>query len=139
MTMIRISNDLALLDLDALDAIQRSARRTLEAVEQHLERINSGRADLQEFQLGELVFYAVELIDGVLVDPALPVGFDTTNHLLRGEVQRSRWWDRPFIERTGADYEVRCLDGTAPDRPSIWGVFGSMDEALICAVNRWKP
>jgi hypothetical protein len=98
--MRRVDCDLAVLDLNALEAVQRSALRALAEIEPYLERFHSGRTDLQALQVADLLFHAVELVDGVLVDPALPVGFDSTEHLRRSEVQLARWWDRPFIERT---------------------------------------
>ncbi|POD71178.1 hypothetical protein BKM17_23070 [Pseudomonas syringae group genomosp. 3] len=33
---------------------------------------------------------------------------------------------------TGIEYTVNCLDGGAWDRPSIWGVFPTLDEAISC-------
>lgn len=32
----------------------------------------------------------------------------------------------------GSKYVVRCLDGGAWDRPSLWGVFPSLEEAIEC-------
>lgn len=182
----RIDRNLAALDLAALEIVQHSARQTLVEIAPYLERLHSGRADLQAFQLDGLLFYAVELVEGVLVDPALPAGFDDTTHQQRDDVQRARWWNRPFIERSawegpygleashragqvalaqfspalatrdvdefiamrrahwfgawpgGVRYEVRCIDGTAPDRATSWGTFATMAEALDCAVHRWR-
>lgn len=34
---------------------------------------------------------------------------------------------------SGTRYEVRCLDGGAWDRPTCWGMFASLDEAIACA------
>ena len=184
--MRRIDRDLAALDLEALETLQRSARRTLAEIEPHLERLHSRRTDLQTFKLEGWLFHAAEQVEGVLVDPALPPGFDAMDHRQRDGVQRARWWGRPFIERTAWDgpygleaseragqaalarfspelaarekeqliaalrarwisvwpsgicYEVRCLDGSVPDRVISWGTFASMSEALECAVNRWR-
>jgi hypothetical protein len=99
----RIERDLATLDLDALESVQRSAWRTLVEIEPYLERLHCGRTDLQAFQLDDQLFHAVEKLEGVLVDPALPTGFDALDQLKHDGVQRSRWWGRPFIERIAWD------------------------------------
>lgn len=181
-----IDRDVAALDLAELQAVQFSARQALVSIAPYLERLHSKRDDLQAFQLDGLLFYAVELVGGVLVDPALPTGFDDTAHQQRDDVERARWWNRPFIERStwdgpygleashragkaalaqvfpelavrdvdeciavlrghwfsdwpgGVRYEVRCIDGAAPDRATNWGTFASMTEALDCAVHGWR-
>lgn len=33
---------------------------------------------------------------------------------------------------TGTRYDVRCLDGGAWDRPTCWGMFPSLEEAIRC-------
>jgi hypothetical protein len=33
---------------------------------------------------------------------------------------------------SGTSHTVDCLDGGAWDRPSVWGVFGTLEEALKC-------
>jgi hypothetical protein len=37
---------------------------------------------------------------------------------------------------TGIRYEVLCLDGNCRDRPTSWGFFGSLEEAIKCAKGR---
>jgi hypothetical protein len=140
----RIDRDLAALDLAALERVRCSALRTLAEVEPHLDRLNSDRTDLQAFKLEGLLFYAVELVEGVLVDPALPVGFDATDHLRRGEVQRARWWGRPYIERTAWDgphgleaYEragQAALLWFSPDRaaPDVDALIAALREHWFC-------
>jgi len=34
---------------------------------------------------------------------------------------------------SGTRYDVRCLDGGAWDRPTWWGSFATIDEAIACA------
>jgi len=34
---------------------------------------------------------------------------------------------------SGTRYDVRCLDGGAWDRPTCWGMFATLDEAIACA------
>lgn len=36
---------------------------------------------------------------------------------------------------SGTRYAVRCLDGGAWDRPTCWGMFGTLEDALVCAKN----
>lgn len=89
-------------------------------------------------------------IDGIKIDPRLPKNFFATDNATR---PHSPWWDVPFILTqgyfgpdtaesreawlrawpTGTRYDVYCLDGGAWDRPTVWGKFGSLAEALECA------
>lgn len=53
------------------------------------------------------------------------------------EARRARWavegrqnWLRAWP--SGVRYEVHCLDGGAWDRPTQWGMFATLDEALNC-------
>lgn len=84
-------------------------------------------------------------IDGIFIDPVLGVNFYAT----RNEDRPSKdqiWWNRPFIQTyhcadpkflehfpSGCRYDVRCLDGGAWDRPTCWGMFGKLTEAIACA------
>jgi hypothetical protein len=52
--------------------------------------------------------------------------------------ERAAWfeaWRRKWFESwpSGTRYDVRCLDGGAWDRPTCWGMFGSLDQAVACA------
>jgi hypothetical protein len=96
----RTDQDWAASGLPELQALQLSARQTLVGIAPYLERFHSGRDDLQAFQLDGLLFYAVDLIEGVLVGPALPAEFEDPDNQQHTEVQISRWWNRPFIERS---------------------------------------
>jgi hypothetical protein len=42
-------------------------------------------------------------------------------------------WFKAFP--TGTAYRVYCLDGGAWDRPTVWGAFGTLEEAKACCVN----
>lgn len=89
----------------------------------------------------------------VPINPVLPKNFSNTPNGAR-PASHLRWWNRPFIQtyttddmcRTDADrarwlkawpsgtrYDVRCLDGGAWDRPTCWGMFNTLDEAMQCA------
>ena len=100
-----------------LQALQLSARQTLVGIAPYLERFHSGREGLQEFQVDGLLFYALELIECVLVDPALPAEFEGSDSQLHTEVQMTRWLHRPFIERSSwggaCGLEIRHRAGQA--------------------------
>jgi len=113
----RSDQDWTTLNLAALQALQLSARKTLVDIAPYLERLHSERHDLETFQLNGLLFYAAELTEGVLVDPALPAELEEQDTQSYAEAQISRWWQRPFIERNtweGAyGLEVRHRAGQA--------------------------
>jgi hypothetical protein len=84
-------------------------------------------------------------VNGVPINPVLPADFGNTNNDDRPDRHRV-WWDVPYIEvyesnhpkfveawPEGARYDVRCLDGGAWDRPTCWGMFATLEEALACA------
>lgn len=47
------------------------------------------------------------------------------------QAEQKAGWFQEFPE--GVRYDVRCLDGGAWDRPTFWGSFGTLDEAIECA------
>ncbi|MGZ8220031.1 MAG: hypothetical protein ACXWT0_00135 [Methylobacter sp.] len=49
--------------------------------------------------------------------------------------EKEATWRKNWFEAwpDGTRYEVRCLDGGAWDRSTLWGMFPTLDEALICA------
>jgi len=89
------------------------------------------------------------------VDPPLPEDFDNTLNELRPDWQ-DILWDRPFILTvpfsgnqkyrkkwfeswpTGKRFDVRCLDGGACDRSTVWGMFATIGEAVECCKKRRK-
>jgi hypothetical protein len=73
--IVRTDSDWTTWNHVELQALQLSARQTLVDIAPYLERFYSRRNDLQAFQLDGLLFYSVEQVDGVLVDPALPPEF----------------------------------------------------------------
>lgn len=89
---------------------------------------------------------AAKTIAGVRVNPRLPRNFGCTPNDSRPE-SHQKWWGRPYIETftdddnpkwreywpSGVRYDVRCLDGGAWDRPTCWGGFATLEEALECA------
>ena len=97
--IVRNDQDWAAWDFANLQALQLSTRQTLLGIAPYLERLQSGRDDLRELQVDGLLFFAVELIEGVLVDPALPAEFENLVSQQHTDVCKVRWWNRPFIER----------------------------------------
>jgi hypothetical protein len=91
------------------------------------------------------------------INPPLPERFYSTAHDERPHWQKEYLWDRPYIEVTefsgkpeieqewlevwpsGKRYDVSCLDGGAWDRPTSWGMFTTIDEALKCCEGTQKP
>ena len=97
---------------------------------------------MNTFNLDGHTFEAEQCIDGVLINPKLPKGFDDTPNEER-PLSQIIWWDRPYIVTytdtgdkwldawpSGTRYDVRCLDGGAWDRSTNWGCFSSLEEAL---------
>lgn len=90
-------------------------------------------------------FRAAAVLEGVLIDPELPSGFDDTANDERGP-SHLVFEDLPFIRVTrdyapefvrewpaGVRFDVRCLDGGAWDRSTVWGMFATLPAALACA------
>lgn len=121
--IMRTDQDWAASDLPELQALQLSARQTLVGIAPYLERFHSGRDDLQAFQLDGLLFYAVDLIGGVLVDPALPAEFEDLAHQHRAEVQMARWWNRPFVERSTWDGSYGLEAGHRTGQAALAQIF----------------
>ncbi len=85
------------LDADQLERLREDARRLLDGIEQQLEWFNAQAGSLvKPFKFSEdgPVFYAEAVEDGVLINPALPDGFSSTDNAQRSEQERARWWLR---------------------------------------------
>lgn len=77
-----------------------------------------------------------EAIMDIPVDPELPEGLWSTPHDQRPAAHMAMW-GKPFVQRfpnpffpTGYRFDVYCLDGGVSDRPTCWGMFGSLEEAI---------
>ena len=95
---------------------------------------------------------ADRVIDGIPVNPVLPKRFDGTPNEAR-PASHLQWWGVPYVRiypcpyeagseylarwlvawPTGIRYDTYCLDGGAWDRPTAWGKFGTLAEAVRCA------
>jgi len=72
---------------------------------------------------------------GVLINPKLPDRFWNTPNRER-TADHFAWWGKPFIVTNpnpnflgGTRYEVYCLDGESWNHPTLWGMFGTIEEA----------
>ena len=82
---------------------------------------------------------AEKTIEGIPVNPMLSKRFwDTDNE--KRPASHAKWWDRPFVRTEenefwpqGTRFDTYCLDGGAWDRPTAWGWFGTLEEAIQCA------
>lgn len=94
-------------------------------------------------------------IQDIPVNPRLRKMFDCTPNEKRKESELKRWWNVPFIKTysiedfgepteeirkkwfkqfpEGLRYDVRCLDGGCWDRPTHYGTFKTIKEAIECA------
>ena len=96
---------------------------------------------MKTFVIGKTEFLAENRFGNVLINPKLPKNFECTDNQKRPAEQLKKWWGRPYLEvemedpeqwPDGVFYSVYCLDGGAWDRPTLWGRFESLDEALQC-------
>lgn len=75
--------------------------------------------------------------EGLPIDPRLPPGFDDTPNDERSAAELDQWWDRPFARtRSDGRLDVRCLDGSAWDRSTWYGVADDLDAARKLARQR---
>lgn len=100
-----------------------------------------------QIKLERFTFICDQVVDGVPVNPRLPKGFSSTANERRPQSHMA-WWGAPYIEIIEDDdpkfvehwkgtlrYDVCCLDGGAWDRPTCWGMFASLQEAVACALG----
>lgn len=96
---------------------------------------------MKTFVIGKIKFLAENRFGNVLINPKLPKNFECTDNQKRPAEQLEKWWGRPYLKveiedpeqwPEGVRYSVRCLDGGAWDRPTLWGCFESLHEALQC-------
>ncbi len=78
------------------------------------------------------------LVDGINVDPVIPNDFWSFIPRENRPKEHLAWWGKPFILTVanphfpaGLRYDVYCLEGgTIADRPALWGMFGTLEEAI---------
>lgn len=76
------------------------------------------------------------------IDPSLPQGFYNTPNDERSIEEIQLWWDKPYaVRRLDGKFDVRCLDGGAWDRPTMYGVTDTVEEATNLAdqkLEEWR-
>ena len=84
---------------------------------------------------------AEKVINGIPVNPVLPKHFWDMDNALR-PASHAKWWGVPFIRTVphelwpqGVRFDTHCLDGGAWDRPTAWGKFATLEEAIRCALE----
>lgn len=71
------------------------------------------------------------------VNPTLPKNFDDTPNERRSKSQLDQWWDHPYcLTQPDGKYLVRCLNGGAWDRSTVFGLADSYEEACQLAEQR---
>jgi len=96
-------------------------------------------------------FKCEDLINGVPINPVLPPKFDSTPNEARSDRSRA-WWCVPFVIvyhdndpkfvahwKGNTRFDVRCLDGGAWDRSTVWGMFGTLNAAVALAAVWRRP
>ena len=86
------------------------------------------------------VYIAEGECEGFLINPKLPSHFDNTANAARPQ-SHQKFNNLPFIQTMpyaspeaveGKFYHVRCLDGGAWDRATLWGGFFTLAAAVEC-------
>ena len=78
------------------------------------------------------------LVNGINVDPAVPNEFWSFISNENRPEDHLKWLEKPFILTVanphfpgGNRYDVYCLEtGGTSDRPALWGMFGTLEEAV---------
>ena len=78
------------------------------------------------------------LIEGINIDPVMPNDFWFFIPKANRPKEHLAWWGKPFIQTvvnphfpSGMRYDVYCLEaGTYTDHPTLWGMFGTLEEAV---------
>ena len=73
-----------------------------------------------------------KIVQGVPIDPTDPPGRE--DPIRRDPVETGRWRNRPFIMTTVSGFEVFGLI-QAVDEPRSWGVFETLDAAVVRALE----
>lgn len=70
------------------------------------------------------------LINGVIVNPQLRFGFDSTPHTMRSRAEYYDWIDVPFVVGKDKNWVVKVLDEGSHDRTSDIGYHSDMNAAI---------
>ena len=92
----------------------------------------------ETFKLGEYEFQAQDCIDGVLIDPVVPIGFWVTPVDERTTEELAQWQGLPFIvSSANGIYKVYCLTIGAWDRPSLLYAGDNLGELIAMVARRY--
>ena len=69
-------------------------------------------------------------VRGVIVNPNLRDGFDSTDNASRPALETEDWFGLPYIAYNGSVWHIRCLNGGAWDRSTLIGFDETMDGAI---------
>jgi hypothetical protein len=90
------------------------------------------------FKLGEHEFQAQDCVNGVLIDPVVPVGFWVTPVDERTIEELAQWQGLPFIvSSANGIYKVYCLTIGAWDRPSLLYAGDNLGELIAMVARRY--
>jgi hypothetical protein len=78
------------------------------------------------------------IVDGINIDPVIPGIFWSFIPKGSRPEDHLNWLEKPIILSvanphfpTGVRYDVYCLEaGGTSDRPALWGMFGTLEEAV---------
>lgn len=96
---------------------------------------------MRTFVFNDGTFKAENVVDFIMINPKLPARFGSTANVDR-PASHHKFWDVPYIETCESDlpeaiegllFGVYCLDGGAWDRPTCWGSFYTLTDAVECA------
>lgn len=87
------------------------------------------------FEIDNTEYHAQDYVNGIFINPVLPENFWTEPLENRTVEHMKHWEDMPFILIEDGFYKIYALDGGAWDRPSLWGGFNTIEEAIACCTN----
>lgn len=101
--------------------------------------MNTYKLSGQHFQAENAVPLQSSATKKILLNPKLPGNFYSLAIEERSKKELELWEGHPYIESepnaawpSETRYTVHCLDGGAWDRPTTWGWFDTLDEAMEC-------
>lgn len=135
--------DFTMLSKDEMNSMQKSCWYALDRIQAESERRDSERNDLKSYLIDDRLYYAEAVLEGkFFINPALPKRF--YDYKSKTLIEIHRWRARPYIDFYDSEYTVYCFDSVEDwERPSSWGCFSTLDEAMSCISERitdpaWK-
>jgi hypothetical protein len=83
---------------------------------------------MNTYQIDGFEFVAERMVEGILVNPEIPVYFN--------DEQRVQWFERPYIELWRSAW-VFCVDNPSTGVATNCGTFHNIDEALEFIREKW--